>query len=345
MDSTIHHPSELSVVASGDHFNTVLRTYGIALQPIAIETLQVNITKLCNQACLHCHVDASPIRTEQMDLRTIDRCLELLAEHGSIKTLDLTGGAPELHPHFEYFVVRARELGKHVIVRHNLTVSLDGNPRTGESKRYLPEFFRTHRLELIASLPCYLEQNTDKQRGQGVFAKSIESITMLNAIGYGVDGTGLQLNLVYNPIGASLPPAQGTLEAEYKRELLSRFGVRFNNLYTVTNMPVHRFRDWLERSGSYDTYLTKLVDAFNPAAAEGVMCRELLSIGYDGQIYDCDFNQMLGMQITASEPQTVFNCNLGSLATRHIRFANHCFGCTAGAGSSCGGALSKIESL
>ncbi len=320
-------------------FSAALRKNEIDHVPLTMETLQANITTLCNLACVHCHVDASPKRSEQMDLRTVDQCLEILARHDGIKNLDLTGGAPELNPHFDYFVTEARKLGKHVMVRHNLTVTFDGNPRTHESKRYLPGFFAANRVEVIASLPCYIEQNTDKQRGRGVFNKSIESIRLLNEEGYGADGSGLDLHLVYNPLGASLPPPQGPLEAEYKRELYDQHGIRFNRLYIMTNMPVHRFKQWLQRSGSYEHYMTKLVHAFNPEAAEGVMCRTLLSVGYDGRLYDCDFNQMLGMQICNNEPATVFNFDYAELQQREIRFSSHCFGCTAGCGSSCGGAL------
>ncbi len=319
-------------------FHAVLEQHQMQLPPLAIETLQVNITKLCNQACQHCHVDASPKRTEQMDRSTVDRCLEILAHCDSINSLDLTGGAPELNPHFDYFVIEARKLNKHVNVRHNLTITFDGNPRTGESKRYLPEFFAAHHVEIIASLPCYQESNTDKQRGRGVFAKSIEAIRLLNGQGYGKIETGLILNLVYNPVGAFLPSPQASLEIAYKRELFTRFGLLFNYLYTITNMPIHRFKNWLKRSGTYEEYTTKLINAFNPAAAQGIMCRSMISVGYDGRLYDCDFNQMLEMQIEDTEPRTVFNIDLDVLMNRDIRFASHCFGCTAGEGSSCSGA-------
>lgn len=320
------------------NFEAVLEKNNLPLFPLSIETLQVNVTKLCNQACHHCHVDASPKRTEQMDKRTIDRCLEILTENNAIKNLDITGGAPELNPHFDYFVIEAKKLGRRVMVRHNLTVTFDGNPQTGESKMYLPNFFAEHKLEVISSLPYYQEYFTDKQRGKGVFNKSIESMRLLNAKGYGQEGNGLVLDLVYNPVGAFLPAAQADLELDFKHELLSKFGLVFNRLYTITNMPIHRFREQLERMGTYDDYMTKLVNAFNPAAANGVMCRTLLSIGYDGRIYDCDFNQMLDMQITNGEPKTVFNFDLNELLNRGIMFKSHCFGCTAGAGSSCGGA-------
>lgn len=318
-------------------FEDTVDLFGLDLSPESVETLQVNITKLCNQACLHCHVDASPRRTEQMDLATINKCLEILSRHDSIKNLDITGGAPELNPHFDYLVREAVNLGKHVMVRHNLTVTFDGHPQTGESKAYLPDFFKAHRVEVISSLPYYQEYFTDKQRGRGVFNKSIESLRLLNERGYGKENTGLVLNLVYNPVGAFLPAPQEALEKDFKRELKRNFGIVFNNLYTITNMPIHRFRNQLKRREIFDDYMTRLVEAFNPQAALGIMCRSLISVSYDGKLYDCDFNQMLGMQISAPEPLTVDNFDLERLLKRRIRFAHHCFGCTAGAGSSCGG--------
>ncbi len=320
------------------HFMVVLKRHGLELNPLSIETLQVNVGKFCNQACHHCHVDASPYRTEEMNRRTVDQCLKILRDHGAIKNLDITGGAPELNANFDYFVIEAKKLGKHVMVRHNLTVTLDGHPRTKESKLYLPEFFAQNQVEVICSLPYYQEYFTDKQRGKGVFGKSIESLKLLNAQGYGKEGSPLTLNLVYNPVGAFLPAAQSSLEADFKRQLDQQFGIVFNRLYTITNMPIHRFRTQLERLGAYEDYMTKLVNAFNPGAAQGVMCRSLISVGYDGQLYDCDFNQMLEMPIENGDPLTVFNFDFDKLMKRGILFASHCFGCTAGAGSSCGGA-------
>jgi radical SAM/Cys-rich protein len=324
-------------------FIDTLEQHRLTLSPVSIDTLQVNVGKLCNQACHHCHVDASPYRTEIMERQTIDRCLAILRDHHLIANLDLTGGAPELNPHFDDFVIEAKNLGKHVMVRHNLTVTFDGNPRTKESKRYLPEFFARHGVEVISSLPYYQEYFTDKQRGQGVFNKSIESLRLLNAQGYGKEGGPLVLDLVYNPVGAFLPAAQANLEADFKRELLRKFGITFNRLYTITNMPIHRFRQQLERLGGYEDYMTKLVNAFNPSAAVGVMCRSMISVGYDGTLYDCDFNQMLEMQIENGAPHndkmTVFNFDCDALIKRRIRFASHCYGCTAGAGSSCGGEI------
>jgi radical SAM/Cys-rich protein len=321
-------------------FENQLRRAGIELPPLAIDTLQVNITRLCNQQCRHCHVDASPARRETMPPEGIEKCLEILERHPRIAKLDITGGAPELHPGFRGFVERARALGRHVMVRHNLTVQLDPHPQTGESMEYLPEFFARHRVEVISSLPYYQQFFTDAQRGNGVFGKSMEAMRRLNALGYGVEGTGLVLNLVYNPVGPYLPPAQAALEADYKRELKAKFGLVFNGLFTITNMPINRFRLHLEKTGQLEPYLDKLLAAFNPSAAEGVMCRSLISVGHDGRIYDCDFNQMLELQAGGGDgnPLSIFDFDFERTLGRRIRFGEHCLGCTAGAGSSCGGA-------
>lgn len=321
-------------------FDAALRRRGLRLPPVSVDTLQVNITKLCNQVCRHCHVDASPSRTEAMSEAGIEKCLEILAAHPGIARLDITGGAPELHPGFDRFVERARALGKHVMARHNLTVQLDGHPVTKESKEYLPAFYAANRVEVISSLPYYQEFFTDAQRGSGVFRKSIEAMKRLNREGYGAEGSGLALNLVYNPVGPYLPPSQASLEADYKKSLNEQHGVVFNSLYTITNMPINRFRLHLEKSGQYEAYMDKLLAAFNPAAAEGVMCRSLVSVGHDGRIYDCDFNQMLEMGALdrRGRPLTIFDFDLDRVLERAIRFDEHCFGCTAGAGSSCGGA-------
>jgi radical SAM/Cys-rich protein len=322
-------------------FDALLHARGVELSPVAIETLQVNVTKTCNQACRHCHVDSSPARTEKMSRAGIEKCIELLATHPGLKNIDITGGAPELHPDFDYLVERTVALGKHVMVRHNLTVQLDGHPQTGESKEYLPEFFAKQRCEVISSLPYYQEYFTDAQRGNGVFQKSIEAMRRLNAVGYGVAGSGLAFNLVYNPVGPYLPAAQAALEADYKRELKQKFGLVFNNLYTITNMPINRFKLHLEKSAQYTSYMDKLLAAFNPSAAAGVMCRSLISVDHDGAIYDCDFNQMLGMHVDDhGRPATIFDTDLEQLLKRRIRFDSHCLGCTAGAGSSCGGTTS-----
>ncbi|MSQ63277.1 MAG: radical SAM/Cys-rich domain protein [Betaproteobacteria bacterium] len=321
-------------------FEALLRARGIELPPLSIDTLQVNLTRLCNQVCRHCHVDASPQRTEMLLPEGIARCLEILERHPQIGKLDLTGGAPELHPGFDAFVARAVALGKHVMVRHNLTVQLDGHPWTGESKEYLPQFFARHRVEVISSLPYYQEHFTDAQRGSGVFGKSMEAMQRLNKEGYGVVGSGLLLNLVYNPVGPYLPATQAGLEAGYKRELRDKFGLVFNSLYTITNMPINRFRLHLDKSGQFEAYMEKLLAAFNPATAGGVMCRSLISVGHDGRIYDCDFNQMLEMDATDARGKalSIFDFDFERVLGRRIRFDDHCLGCTAGAGSSCGGA-------
>lgn len=326
--------------ASPYDFERVLENRGIRLPPVSIEILQVNITKLCNQACRHCHVDSSPARTEKLSREGVEKLLEILARHPQIAKLDITGGAPELHPDFDYLVTEAVKLGKHVMARHNLTVQFDGNPQTKETKEYLPEFYARNRVEVISSLPYYQEYFTDAQRGNGVFGKSIQALQRLNAVGYGQDGSGLILNLVYNPVGPYLPAPQAALEADYKRELKDRFGIVFNGLFTITNMPIHRFKLHLEKSGQYAAYMDKLLAAFNPAAAEGVMCRSLISVAYDGAIYDCDFNQQLEMKVIngGGKPATIFDFDFDALLRRRIRFGPHCLGCTAGAGSSCGGA-------
>jgi len=321
-------------------FEALLRRNRIDLPPVSIETLQVNVTKLCNQVCRHCHVDAGPQRREMLSPEGVARCLEILERHPQITTLDLTGGAPELHPGFDAFVERAVALGRRVVVRHNLTVQLDGNPRTGEGKEYLPAFFARNRVEVVSSLPYYQEYFTDAQRGSGVFRKSLEAMRRLNAQGYGAGGSGLVLNLVYNPVGPYLPAAQAGLEADYKRELKEKFGLLFNGLYTITNMPINRFKLHLDKSGQYEAYMEKLLAAFNPAAAEGVMCRSMISVGHDGRVYDCDFNQMLEMDAVdrAGRPLSIFCFDFDRFLRRPIQFDAHCLGCTAGAGSSCGGA-------
>jgi radical SAM/Cys-rich protein len=331
----------MNTISDKYDFNALLHARGIELPPVVIETLQVNVTKTCNQACRHCHVDSSPARTEKMSRAGIEKCIELLATHPGLKNIDITGGAPELHPDFDYLVERVVALGKHVMVRHNLTVQLDGHPQTGESKEYLPEFFAKHRCEVISSLPYYQEYFTDAQRGNGVFQKSIEAMRRLNAVGYGVAGSGLLFNLVYNPVGPYLPASQASLEADYKRELKQKFDLVFNNLYAITNIPINRFKQHLEKSDQYTSYMDKLLAAFNPSAAAGVMCRSLISVDHDGSIFDCDFNQMLGMHVDDhGRPATIFDTDLEQLLKRRIRFDSHCLGCTAGAGSSCGGTIS-----
>jgi radical SAM/Cys-rich protein len=291
----------------------------------------MNVGKRCNQACRHCHVDAGPDRTEVMPPNVVDACLSLL-ETTDIPTLDITGGAPELHPAFRDIVRRARAAGRHVIDRCNLTITRLPNYAD------LPEFLAGHHVEVIASLPSIASRQTDAQRGAGVFEDSIAALQQFNTLGYGVEGTGLVLNLVTNPVGAFLPASQRALEADWKRELQRRHGIVFNRLFTITNMPISRYLQFLVDSGNLQAYMDRLVTAFNPATVEGLMCRSTLSIGWDGRLYDCDFNQMMDLGTSRDAPQTIFDATPERLAGRGIVIGHHCFGCTAGAGSSCGGA-------
>lgn len=301
------------------------------LRAAGIETLQINVGKKCNQACGHCHVDAGPNRTEEMTRETAETVIGVLRRNSRLTTLDITGGAPELNPSFRFLVTEARALGRHVIDRCNLTILFVPGQET------LAEFLADNCVEVTASLPYYLAERTDAQRGQGVFAQSISGLQRLNTLGYGKPDSGLILNLVYNPTGAFLPPPQADIENEYRRELAKRHGIVFSHLFTITNMPIARFRHFLERSGNYERYTRKLVAAFNPAAAESVMCRSLISVSYDGQLYDCDFNQMLAMPIEEGGPRHIRDFDYERLSARRITTADHCLGCTAGAGSSCGG--------
>ena len=322
-----------------DRFTNLATLSGAALEPLDVTTLQVNVTRLCNQACRHCHVDASPARTEQMSGEVAEAVLGLL-ERLPQAALDITGGAPELNPHFERLVTGARALERHVMVRHNLTVTFDGHPVTGASMRHLPEFFAANAVEVVCSLPYYKEFFTDRQRGSGVFRKSIAGLRALNEAGYARPGTGLVLSLVYNPVGAFLPPSERSLEDEYRRELRDRWGIAFDRLFALTNMPIHRFRDDLERRGTLQDYMARLQGAFNAEAAEAVMCRSLVSVSHDGRLFDCDFNQMLGLDIDLEDQSrpTVFDVDPSDLLRRRIRFGDHCLGCAAGQGSSCTGA-------
>lgn len=302
------------------------------LKPTGIEIFQVNLGKMCNQTCKHCHVDAGPDRKEIMTRETMILCLEALRK-SDVKTIDLTGGAPEMNPDFRWFVVEISKLGKEIIVRCNLTIIV-ANPKYHD----LPLFFRKHNVHLISSLPYFAARKTDAQRGEGVFEKSIRALKMLNDVGYGKEGTGLLLDLVYNPSGAFFPGSQAGLEKEFKSKLMSGFDIEFNSLFTITNLPISRFLDYLITSGNYDDYMEKLANAFNPAAAANVMCRNTISIGWDGLIYDCDFNQMLDLTVAEGSPQHIKDFDTTALAAREIITNQHCYGCTAGAGSSCGGA-------
>jgi radical SAM/Cys-rich protein len=299
-----------------------------------VDVLQVNMGRYCNLACIHCHVESGPTRKEMMSRRTIDAVLSFLTR-SHIPTLDITGGAPELHPDFDYLVATARRLGRHVMDRCNLTVIFE----TG--KDYLPEFFKQHNVELICSLPCYSQENVDTQRGKGTFEASINALQRLNDIGYGQAGGDLVLNLVYNPIGPHLPPAQEKLEAEYKRILGQKFGIIFNHLYCLTNMPITRYAKHLKLRGEYQGYVELLETNFNAATLNQVMCRNLISIGWDGSVYDCDFNQMLGLPLldAAGNRLQISSLAIDQVAKKPIAVGDHCYACTAGAGSSCGGAL------
>lgn len=304
------------------------------LLPTVPEIFQVNVGKMCNQVCKHCHVDAGPDRKEIMTKETMQLCLNVLEKNPSFTTVDLTGGAPEMNPDFRWFVSEIKKLNRHIIVRCNLTIIL-------ANKKYhdLPEFFRQHEIEVVSSLPFYTQDRTDRQRGNGVFEDSIKALQMLNAVGYGMQDTGLKLNLVYNPAGAFLPPSQLPLEKEYKDSLLEKYQIQFNHLYVITNMPISRYLDYLLVSGNYSSYMDKLIQAFNPAAASNVMCRNTISVGWDGFLYDCDFNQMLDLKVGCSGSNHLSNYSSTDISSREIILNQHCYGCTAGSGSSCGGAV------
>ena len=300
-----------------------------------VEILQVNLGKMCNMTCTHCHVDAGPDRREIMTRDTIDACLSVLRKNPEIGTLDLTGGAPEMNPHFREMVVAAREMDRHVIDRCNLTILL------AKGFEYLPDFLAEHEVEIVASLPCYLEDNTDKQRGEGAYSKSVEALTRLNELGYGKPNSGLTLTLVFNPVGQSLPPDQAQLEEAYRKELKARFGIEFNRLFTITNMPVSRYLDYLMKIGELESYMQTLIDAFNPASIQGLMCRNTISVSWDGKLYDCDFNQMLELDLEAGCPKTIHDFDFQQLGNRQITIDQHCFGCTAGDGSGCQGSITQ----
>ena len=322
-NSGAERPFDDALAASGLH----------PLKASGIEIFQVNVGKLCNQTCKHCHVDAGPERTEEnMTRETFDLCLDAIRRLDRPK-VDITGGAPELNPNFRWFVEQAQSLGCHVIDRCNLTVL------TLSSQSGLAEFLARNRVEVIASLPHFSAERTDAQRGGGIFEKSIAALQKLNDLGYGRPGSDLALNLVYNPTGAFLPPDQKAIEADFRRELQKRRGIVFHSLYTMTNMPIRRFLEFLLRSGNYERYMNKLIAAYNPAAVSGVMCRNTLSVGWDGSLYDCDFNQMLELRAGFGAPRHIRDFDPERLARRRIVTGQHCYGCTAGAGSSCGGAV------
>lgn len=297
------------------------------LMAMDITVLQVNLGSRCNMACSHCHVSAGPGRSESMNESTVDAVLQVLADN-PIGTLDITGGAPELNPLFPALVSSARKMEKRVIARTNLTVFFE------EGREGFPEFYRDHDVELIASLPCYLEENVTATRGNGTFQKSIEALRRLNSLGYGDESGKRSLSLVYNPAGPFLAPAQSCLEADYKRELKARYGIVFNRLFAFTNMPIGRFGDALAKSGNIGTYQDMLASAFNPATLDKIMCRSLVSVGWDGRLYDCDFNQVLGIPVASGSPQHIRSFDYSALSRRNISVDDHCFGCTAGQGST-----------
>ena len=318
-------------------FKNKLHAHGVQLTRGPFDTLQINVGRKCNQTCTHCHVDAGPHRTEMMTEEVAERVGEWILEHRP-KTVDITGGAPEISEFFNYFVETARSVDAHVIDRNNLTII--------ETKKYayLPEYLAKHQVEVVASLPCYSAENVNAQRGDGVFDKSISALKKLNAVGYGTD---LPLSLVFNPFGAKLPPDQAELEADYKRELKKHFGIVFTRLFAITNLPIARFAVELRENNQWDEYMDLLTDNFNPATVEGLMCRNTINIGYEGEVFDCDFNQMLKMQQRDKEngtPLYLWDVTPESMAEHQILTANHCFGCTAGSGSSCTGSLENPES-
>ena len=333
MNAAAAETLSLELASPRPSFARTLQRHGLALTRTPLQILQVNLTARCNLACTHCHVESGPKRSEALDARGIDRLIELLPTATGLHTLDLTGGAPELHPDFRRLAAAGRAHGLKVIDRCNLTVLFEpGQEDTAE-------FLAAQGIAVVASLPCYSSANVDKQRGKGVFGQSIDALQRLNALGYGRADSGLDLDLVYNPGGPSLPPSQAALEADYRRRLMDDFGIAFNRLFTLANMPIKRFAHALARDGQHERYMQLLIEHFNPRAAEGVMCRNLVSIGWDGALYDCDFNQMLALP-AAGRRRTLWDIErLDAIDSDPISFRDHCYGCTAGAGSSCGGAL------
>ena len=331
---------QISILENRDQesirFKDKMKDIGLyPLKPWEISIFQINIGKMCNQTCTHCHVDAGPDREEIMTRDTMMECIHAI-QKGPFKTIDLTGGAPEYNPNFRWFITEIRKYFPdiEVIVRSNLTI-------INESEQYfdLPEFFAKNKLTVISSLPCYTEENVDQQRGRGVYERSIAALKKLNAVGYGKEGSGLQLHLVYNPGGTAIPGSQVQLQADYKRELWNSHEIVFNNLYTITNMPINRFLNFLVREGRYEEYMHKLINSFNPSAAMTVMCRDTLSIDWLGNISDCDFNQQLDLFVENGAPSHIRDFDYKKLSDRNINLGQHCFGCTAGEGSSCQGAL------
>lgn len=327
------HPDDLYRIIP---FQQKLEQAGLyPLKATKVEILQINVGKMCNQVCKHCHVDAGPDRKEIMTRAIMQDCIDVIKTNPSLTTVDLTGGAPEMNPDFRWFVeqIKAANPNIHIIVRCNLTII-----RANKKYYDLPDFFKANRLEVVSSLPFYTKDRTDRQRGDGVFEDSIKALQMLNQVGYGIEDSGLHLNLVYNPAGAFLPPSQSSLELEFKESLKKDFDIVFNNLYAITNLPISRYLDYLLKTGNYEKYMEKLVNGFNPVAAANVMCRTTISVGWDGWMYDCDFNQMLELKTDTSH-QHIAGFNIRELNNRTIVVNQHCYGCTAGSGSSCGGTI------
>ena len=326
----LRHAASSRYVRCVNRFEQRLAGHQLALERAALQTLQLNVGRKCNQACRHCHVDAAPWRTEMMNASTAQRVADWINAYRP-PIVDITGGAPELNEHFRFLVEVGRGAGAHVIDRNNLTIIEE------PGFAYLPAYLAEHEVEVIASLPCYSAENVNKQRGNGVFEKSISALRKLNAVGYGTD---LPLNLVYNPLGAALPGPQQELEADYREALQREFGIVFNHLYTITNQPIARFAEDLRRQNKWDEYLELLAASFNPETVDGLMCRTTLSVDHEGRLYDCDFNQMLGMKIRNSRDLFLWDIAPDSLTGRTIQTGDHCLACTAGCGSSCRGALS-----
>lgn len=313
----------------------IKETNQFPLRPKKLEILQINVGYMCNQVCEHCHVDAGPDRKEIMTVDTMKQCLEVIRNTGAT-TLDLTGGAPEMNPNFRWFVEEASKAGiQDFIVRSNLTII-----RANKKYYDLPEFFKKHNVHVVSSMPHWTRGKTDKQRGDGVFDASIKALQELNAIGYGMPGNDLKLDLVYNPSGAFLPGDQASMEKDFKKALMDEFGIQFHNLFAITNLPISRFLDYLIASENYEDYMYSLVEAYNPTAVENVMCTNTISVSWDGWLYDCDFNQMLDLKV-ASKVQHIKDYNEDLLNNRDIIISQHCYGCTAGAGSSCQGAVAE----
>jgi radical SAM/Cys-rich protein len=327
--------SKSQTLTSDHSFTSALQSVGqYPLKPHDLEIFQINIGKLCNQTCAHCHVDAGPDRKEEnMSRETLEKCLEIIQDL-KVAKVDITGGAPEMNPHFRWFVESCSSLGVHVMNRCNLTIL-----KAHRKYQDLPEFFADNQVQVISSLPYFTKVRTDRQRGDGVFEKSIEALRDLNGVGYGMEGSGLELDLVYNPSGAFLPGSQENLEAEFKRQLARRYDIHFNRLYVITNLPISRFLEYLIETGNYNQYMTELIEAFNPATVNGLMCRNTLSVSWDGYLYDCDFNQMLDIKVKSAS-RHINDFDIAELSRRTIETNQHCYGCTAGAGSSCGGEIS-----